>query len=107
MKSKAMKRWLLTIWIMGICLTGFAQAGSTPLLVKGTVDVPYVEEVGLYRSIDGFWECVAKVKLMDGKSPLDIELPGPLTALKKPLLHFLHGTVVEKLLEDHGILRRE
>ena len=44
---------------------------------------------------------------MDGKSPLDIELPGPLTALKKPLLHFLHGTVVEKLLEDHGILRRE
>ena len=24
------------------------------------------------------------VKLMDGKSPLDIELPGPLNLLKKP-----------------------
>lgn len=75
MKSKVMKRWLLTIWILGICLTGFAQAGSTPLLVKGTVDVPYVEEVGLYRSIDGFWECVAKAKLMDGKYLFALDAP--------------------------------
>lgn len=29
------------------------------------------------------------VKLMDGKSPLEIELPGPLNALKKPLLRFV------------------
>ena len=71
--------------------------------------------LGVDRGVPEVWGSVydirdlldASVKLMDGKSPLDIELPGPLTALKKPLLHFLHGTVVEKLLEDHGILRRE
>ncbi len=28
----------------------------------------------------------SSVKLMDGKSPLEIELPGPLNVLKKPLL---------------------
>ena len=56
-------------------MTGFAQAGSTPLLVKGTVDVPYVEEVGLYRSIDGFWECVATAKLMDGKYVFALDAP--------------------------------
>jgi len=42
---------------------------------------------------------------MDGKSPLDIQLPGPLNALKKPLLHVIHGTVVEKVLQDHDIIR--
>ena len=71
--------------------------------------------LGVDRGVPEVWGSVydirdlldASVKLMDGKSPLDIELPGPLTALKKPLLHFLHRTVVEKLLEDHGILRRE
>ena len=46
------------------------------------------------------------VKLMDGKSPLDIELPGPLNLLKKPLLKMVHGTVVEKVLEDHDIIRK-
>ena len=47
----------------------------------------------------------SSVKLMDGKSPLDIQLPGPLNALKKPLLHVIHGTVVEKVLQDHDIIR--
>ena len=59
--------------------------------------------LGVDRGVPEVWGSVydirdlldASVKLMDGKSPLDIELPGPLTALKKPLLHFLHGTVVE------------
>ena len=46
------------------------------------------------------------VKLMDGKSPLDIELPGPLNLVKKPLLKMIHGTVVEKVLEDHDIIRK-
>ncbi len=46
------------------------------------------------------------MKLMDGKSPLDIELPGPLNLLKKPLLKMIHGTVVEKVLEDHDIIRK-
>ena len=47
----------------------------------------------------------SSVKLMDGKSPLDIQLPGPLNALKKPLLHVIHGTVIEKVLQDHDIIR--
>ena len=38
----------------------------------------------------------SSVKLMDGKSPLEIELPGPLNVLKKPLLRVVKGTVVEK-----------
>lgn len=42
---------------------------------------------------------------MDGRSPLEIELPGPLNALKKPLIRIVKGTVIEKLLRDHDILR--
>lgn len=45
------------------------------------------------------------VKLMDGKSPLEIELPGPLEALKKPLIKKIKGTVIEKVLRDHQILK--
>ena len=47
----------------------------------------------------------SSVKLMDGKSPLEIELPGPLNVLKKPLVHVVKGTVVEKLLRDHQVLK--
>jgi len=47
----------------------------------------------------------SSVKLMDGRSPLEIELPGPLNALKKPLIRIVKGTVIEKLLRDHDILR--
>ena len=41
----------------------------------------------------------------DGKSPLEIQLPGPLNALKKPLLKLVKGNVIEKLLRDHDILK--
>ena len=47
----------------------------------------------------------SSVKLMDGKSPLEIELPGPLNVLKKPLLRVVKGTVVEKLLRDHDVIK--
>ena len=47
----------------------------------------------------------SSVKLMDGKSPLEIHLPGPFNALKKPLLKVIEGTVIEKLLKDHDIIR--
>ena len=47
----------------------------------------------------------SSVKLMDGKSPLQIQLPGPLNALKKPLLKLVKGNVIEKLLRDHDILK--
>ena len=42
---------------------------------------------------------------MDGKSPLEIQLPGPLNALKKPLLGLIKGTVIEKVLRDHDVLK--
>ena len=47
----------------------------------------------------------SSVKLMDGKSPLEIELPGPLNVLKKPLVRVVKGTVVEKLLREHHVLK--
>ena len=47
----------------------------------------------------------SSVKLMDGKSPLEIELPGPLNMVKKPVLHFVKGTVIEKVLRDYGVLK--
>ena len=43
--------------------------------------------------------------IVSGKSPLEIQLPGPLNALKKPLLNVVKGTVVEKLLRDHNVLK--
>ena len=47
----------------------------------------------------------SSVKLMDGKSPLEIQLPGPLNALKKPLLKLVKGNVIEKVLRDHNVLK--
>ena len=46
----------------------------------------------------------SSVKLMDGKSPLQMNL-GPLNVIKKPLLGKIKGTVIEKLLRDHDVLR--
>ena len=47
----------------------------------------------------------ASVKLMDGRSPLEIELPGPLNLVKKPLLKAIKGTLVEKVLRDHDVIK--
>ena len=47
----------------------------------------------------------SSVRLMDGKSPLEIELPGPLNALKKPVLRVIKGTVIEKVLRDHDVIK--
>ena len=47
----------------------------------------------------------SSVKLMDGVSPLEIELPGPLNRLKKPLLKAVQGTVIEDLLREHNIIK--
>lgn len=70
--------------------------------------------LGVDRGVPEVWGSVydirelldSTVKLMDGKSPLDIELPGPLNALKVPLLKAIKGTVVEKLLEDHNVIQK-
>lgn len=69
--------------------------------------------LGVDRGVPEVWGSVydvrelldSSVKLMDGRSPLEIELPGPLNALKKPLVRIVKGTVIEKLLRDHDILR--
>ena len=47
----------------------------------------------------------SSVKLMDGKSPLEIPLPGPLNAVKKALIKGVKGTVIEDLLREHNILK--
>ena len=68
--------------------------------------------LGVDRGVPEVWGSVydirdlldASVKLMDGKSPLEIRLPGPLDALKKPLLRLIERTAVEKLLREHSIL---
>ena len=46
----------------------------------------------------------SSVKLMDGKSPLEINL-GPLNMFKKPLIKAVKGTVIEKLLRNHEVLK--
>ena len=69
--------------------------------------------LGVDRGVPEVWGSVydirelldSSVKLMDGKSPLEIELPGPLNALKKPLLHVIKGTVIEKVLRDHDVIK--
>ena len=69
--------------------------------------------LGVDRGVPEVWGSVydvrelleSSVRLMDGKSPLEIELPGPLNLLKKPLLKAVQGTVVEKLLRDHHVLK--
>ena len=69
--------------------------------------------LGVDRGVPEVWGSVydirelldATVKLMDGKSPLDLALPGPLEALKRPLLNIIQKTVIEKLLKDHHIIK--
>lgn len=69
--------------------------------------------LGIDRGVPEVWGSVydirelldSSVKLMDGKSPLEIELPGPLNAIKKPILRKLKGTVIEKVLRDHNVIK--
>ena len=69
--------------------------------------------LGVDRGVPEVWGSVydvrdlldSSVKLMDGKSPLEIELPGLLNLVKKPLLKVVKGTIVEDLLKEHGILK--
>lgn len=69
--------------------------------------------LGVDRGVPEVWASVydirelldSTVKLMDGKSPLEIALPGPLNALKRPVLRKIKGTIIEDLLKKHGILK--
>jgi len=72
-------------------------------------------DLGVDRGVPEVWGSVydirdlldSSVKLMDGKSPLEIELPGPLNLLKKPLLKLVDGNVVGDLLKEHGIIKED
>lgn len=69
--------------------------------------------LGVDRGVPEVWGSVydirelldASVKLMDGRSPLELRLPGPLNAVKKPLLKLIKGAVIEKLLRDHDVIK--
>lgn len=69
--------------------------------------------LGVDRGVPEVWASTYDVRellkssvcLLDGKSPLEIELPAPLNLVKKPILRAIRGTVVEKVLRDHHILR--
>ena len=69
--------------------------------------------LGVDRGVPEVWGSVYDIRcllessvcLMDGASPLEMELPGPLNLLKRPALQFIRGTVVEKVLRDHNIMR--
>ena len=71
--------------------------------------------MGVDRGVPEVWGSVydvrelldASVKLMDGRSPLEIELPGPLNLVKKPLLKAIKGTLVEKELQRNYDCLRE
>ena len=68
--------------------------------------------LGVDRGVPEVWGSVydirelldSSVKLMDGKSPLEINL-GPLNKLKRPILRKIQGTVIEKVLRDHDIIK--
>lgn len=49
----------------------------------------------------------SSVCLMDGKSPLDIELPFGLDTLKKPIIKKVQGTILEDLFLKYGVLRKD
>ena len=69
--------------------------------------------LGVDRGVPEVWGSVydirelldSSVKLMDGKSPLEINL-GPLNYILKSLLFkAVKGTIIEKLLRDHEVLK--
>ena len=68
--------------------------------------------LGVDRGVPEVWGSVydirelldSSVKLMDGKSPLEINL-GPLNKLRRPILKKIQGTVIEKVLRDHDIIK--
>lgn len=69
--------------------------------------------LGIDRGVPEVWGSVydirelmeSSVRLMDGKSPLEIPLPGLLNGLKRPLIKLLKGTAVEKVMRDHKVLK--
>ena len=69
--------------------------------------------LGVDRGVPEVWGSVydirdlldSSVKLMDGKSPLEMDLPAPVTAVLKPFLKKVDKTVIGKVLRDHNVLK--
>ena len=67
---------------------------------------------GVDRGVPEVWGSVydvrdlldSSIKLMDGKSPLDIDIPRPLKVVRKLIIKKIKGTVIEDLLKDHKII---
>ena len=67
---------------------------------------------GVDRGVPEVWGSVydvrelldSTVKLMDGKSPLEMKLPMPFEMMKKPLLRKIDRTIIGKLLRDYDVL---
>ena len=84
---------------------------TTEYSVRTAMEVVY-GLLGVDRGVPEVWGGVydvrelldSSVKLMDGKSPLEINL-GPLNVFKKPILKAIKGTVIEKLLKDHDVIK--
>ena len=68
--------------------------------------------LGVDRGVPEVWGSVydvrdlldASVKLMDGKSPLEIDL-GPFYVIKKVVLKKNKGTDIEKVLKEHDVIK--
>ena len=68
---------------------------------------------GVDRGVPEVWGSVydvrelldSTVKLMDGKSPLEMKLPMPFEMMKKPLLRKIDRTIIGKLLRDRDVLK--
>ena len=68
---------------------------------------------GVDRGVPEVWGSVydvrelldSTVKLMDGKSPLEMKLPMPFEMMNKPLLRKIDRTIIGKLLRDHDVLK--
>ena len=68
--------------------------------------------LGVDRGVPEVWGSVydirellsSSVKLMDGKSPLELDILGA-NLILKPVLHFIKGTVIEKVLRDYDVLK--
>ena len=72
---KSMKTLIFLFVFFNFCTGTLHAKNDAPLLIQGKVEIPLVNEVGLYRSIDGFWECVATTKLNDGKYVFAVNIP--------------------------------
>lgn len=54
---------ILLIVLLNFWAGGVSAQKNTPLIVRGQLNQPQADAVGLYRSVDGFWECIATSKL--------------------------------------------